>query len=545
MKRLKAVLVIAVFYTIAHSANGATPQEEFDRIYGVEAKQVSTAKDKRVSAQFAKTLVTDAKAVSDDKPFLVLLCSKAYDFGSLHPDGYAAAIEAMDVLQKASPEARDEANDKLLVLLGKQYKSANGIHRKAAAIACLDKYLEVANSRVNANPPKLSDALDLYDKAAAIAIIVGPEKASYVKGKQRSIKRLSELQSTKTRSEHETIELAELLLVEFDRRAEAAKLNVKSVALTSKEVGDLTESEAVELGEWYKSKVAAATMAGKAIALTRAKLCFEQFLTLHDKADGQRLQVTREMEDVSRSIESLPPAELIADHTAARPTKTSEKMKTLSDREAAEWVVGQQRDCWTLDNAHIISLDKIPAQDFQLARIYLDKKPLGDNDLQNLAGLKRMEYVSLGGTNVTAVGLAHLVNSREHLWGLPLWGSQVGDDGLEVLAQFPNLTGLWLNGTKVSDKGLSNVKTLTKLQMLTLDDTKITDAGLTYLSAMQALDNLGLSYCKIGDAGLAHLYLLKGLKNLHIQHTNVTVGGIEKLRQRMPDCKVESELIPK
>ena len=78
-----------------------------------------------------------------------------------------------------------------------------------------------------------------------------------------------------------TAELADLLVIEFDRPADAAKLNISDAAraaaikLAASELGQLNESQAMELGDWYKAHSEKATIIGKAVALSHAKACYD------------------------------------------------------------------------------------------------------------------------------------------------------------------------------------------------------------------------------------------------------------------------------
>ena len=66
-------------------------------------------------------------------------------------------------------------------------------------------------------------------------------------------------------------------------------------------------------------------------------------------------------------------------------------------------------------------------------------------------------------------------------FGLNLWDTGVTDAGLKDLAGLKSLQSLALGGTPVTDAGLKELAGLTSLQSLYLYDTKVTDAGVAEL----------------------------------------------------------------
>jgi hypothetical protein len=52
------------------------------------------------------------------------------------------------------------------------------------------------------------------------------------------------------------------------------------------------------------------------------------------------------------------------------------------------------------------------------------------------------------------------------------------------------------------------------------------------------LQSLDLSYTRITDAGLEHLRGLTNLALLNLRDTQVTDGGVKKLEEALPNCKI-------
>ncbi len=145
--------------------------------------------------------------------------------------------------------------------------------------------------------------------------------------------------------------------------------------------------------------------------------------------------------------------------------------------------------------------------------LVLKDKPIADEGVTHLRGLKRLRFLSLEGTKVTDAGLAPLV-------------------------QFPALTILDLARNPITDAGLAHVGKLTRLRGLGLAGTKITDGGLAHLAGLENLTALHLGHTAISDAGLAHLHRLGALEKVNLFDTRVTDAGVAALVAARPGIQV-------
>ena len=194
--------------------------------------------------------------------------------------------------------------------------------------------------------------------------------------------------------------------------------------------------------------------------------------------------------------------------------------------------------------------------------VYLNSKPVTDADLPLLAGLPRLNAVSLLGakitdagmdhlaassklrvltlidTNVTTAGLAHL-QAAERLASLALSGPQVTDDALLKVASLSHLDNLVLSFTDVGDGGLAHVARLKNLKSLALAFTNVTDGGIDHILQLKELKHLYLLSTDVTDAGLARLTALEHLENL-VVGPHVTAAGIRALRVAMPNCLISA-----
>jgi hypothetical protein len=149
-----------------------------------------------------------------------------------------------------------------------------------------------------------------------------------------------------------------------------------------------------------------------------------------------------------------------------------------------------------------------------LIGLYLDNVSIADPDLVGLAGLSRLEGASLQGPQVTDAWLAPLCK----------------------LSQFRTL---FLISTKVTDDGLRHLAGVKQLCRLHIQGGALTDNGLRHLTRLPQLQSLFISEVNISDAGLEHLKGLTRLQSLCLGYTNCTPEGKKKLRQSLPNCRVE------
>jgi Leucine-rich repeat (LRR) protein len=154
---------------------------------------------------------------------------------------------------------------------------------------------------------------------------------------------------------------------------------------------------------------------------------------------------------------------------------------------------------------------------------------IGDGDLAHLGSLKSLEWLDLGGTQVTDAGLKHL-KGLESLESLLLCETAVTDAGLEHLQSLVSLAEVDLSYTGVTGPGLAHLKGLTSCNVLRLSGTPLTDEGFAHIEALQSLDSLDVSETQITDAGLVHLKTLTNLENLALVETQISDAGLVHLK---------------
>jgi serine/threonine protein kinase len=178
----------------------------------------------------------------------------------------------------------------------------------------------------------------------------------------------------------------------------------------------------------------------------------------------------------------------------------------------------------------------------QLECLVLNHTPLSDAGLAVLTGLTKLEYLNLDSTRVTDEGVA-LLSKLTRLDNVDLSCTAVTDRGLEHVAGLRKLEWLWLGGCKgITDGGLAALRALKKLELLSVPDTAVTDAGVEFLRAVPRLADISLEGCAgVTDASIDHLLAMANLTEVDLTGTGVTAEGAARLVAALPDCTVYHE----
>src|SRR5204862_395557 len=139
----------------------------------------------------------------------------------------------------------------------------------------------------------------------------------------------------------------------------------------------------------------------------------------------------------------------------------------------AKWVIQQGGNVsirLTLGGAispPIADIVELPEKDFYVQAVELLPRSIGDDGLDNLAGLTELESLVLAGNTIRGPGLLALRESTK-LRELDLTESSLTDRGMEHLAPFRELTALHLGSTSISNLGMDHLRGLTQLKELSL-----------------------------------------------------------------------------
>lgn len=112
-----------------------------------------------------------------------------------------------------------------------------------------------------------------------------------------------------------------------------------------------------------------------------------------------------------------------------------------------------------------------------------------------------------------------------------LWGDQVTDHSIELLATIPTVRSVYISG-------------IAHKRMAITHPTKITDAGLEHFSKMKNLTWLVLTDAEITDQGLRTFLNMPQLQYLRFQRTKITETGLAELRCGLPNCDIRDMNLP-
>lgn len=154
-----------------------------------------------------------------------------------------------------------------------------------------------------------------------------------------------------------------------------------------------------------------------------------------------------------------------------------------------------------------------------------------DADLSQVARLRHLKRLYLGGGKITDDGLAQLQGLTD-LRLLVLWGNPITGDGLKHLRHLQNLKHLDLSRTRVTDSRLADLGNLTGLERLDIPvNPQLNGSFLEYIKDLPSLKSLVLRNSGVNDAALSHLAQCKSLQDLMLDGTKVTEVGVSRLRR--------------
>ena len=145
-----------------------------------------------------------------------------------------------------------------------------------------------------------------------------------------------------------------------------------------------------------------------------------------------------------------------------------------------------------------------------------------DEDLLPLKQMRHLEHLNICANEVTDVGLAHL-SELSKLKYLDAGFNPITDAGLKHLHKMNDLETLVINGTE--------------------DIGSITDQGILHLATLDNLTGLHLNSAQITDDSVRLLEQFQKLRILDIGGTLISDSGIGKIRQSLPNCRIDTQPI--
>ena len=242
-------------------------------------------------------LLDAADGMRDQPDLQAQLYLHAYDLAMLTPDAYILAQQAMEALAAAQPDKKQQATERLLSVLRKEYQSAAGNTKAAAAASYVAALCDIGEDQ--AQRGELADAIKTYMMAAGPAAALGAKTQHTVVSRLAMLRKIEtdERKLEKSSDAKANTELALELAIELNRPGDAAKVPLVSsdtaamLALASADIQTLSERDSLKLGDWFYSQTEHRTDFAKVNALERAAASYGRYQSLHAAEDGEKSKI--------------------------------------------------------------------------------------------------------------------------------------------------------------------------------------------------------------------------------------------------------------
>jgi hypothetical protein len=117
--------------------------------------------------------------------------------------------------------------------------------------------------------------------------------------------------------------------------------------------------------------------------------------------------------------------------------------------------------------------------------------------------------------------------------------SLISDVGFRRLSNSGSLKAIGIASSNITDFGLENIDKLKRLESLSLPWSKLSDRGVQKIVALPALLHLDVTGKDITDRSVDAFASCKSLKHLRIVGTGISEKGAARLRELLPQCKVD------
>lgn len=124
------------------------------------------------------------------------------------------------------------------------------------------------------------------------------------------------------------------------------------------------------------------------------------------------------------------------------------------------------------------------------------------------------------------------------VWNITLDDCGISDEALVDLRLLPRLSVFRLRKSGVGDAGVKHIVNCKNLKNLILANSKVSDQSAAEFGRCTKLYYLDLSNTTISDKTIDELQKMTTLTYVNISGTQVTNQGAARLREALPDCKV-------
>jgi hypothetical protein len=161
-------------------------------------------------------------------------------------------------------------------------------------------------------------------------------------------------------------------------------------------------------------------------------------------------------------------------------------------------------------------------------RIEVTQTAVGDDELQQLAGLDSLRELLIDRGEMTSQGLAALARLPQ-LEHVRIRGAKLTDDDLKELCAIASLRRLNVPQADFTDEGLAALPQLKHLELLRLGSPRVTAAGIQHIGQVQTLRWLHLIEIPITDGAVPPIAQLPKLESLYLDGAKISDAGYDQL----------------
>ncbi len=166
-------------------------------------------------------------------------------------------------------------------------------------------------------------------------------------------------------------------------------------------------------------------------------------------------------------------------------------------------------------------------------------RAIDDDVLKIVAKMNHLTGLSLDNCDISDTGVQQLRSLA--LTSLTIYqAASVTDQGLAALTAFDQLKALTLRDVPATCEALAGLPHPEKLQTLNVAQSGITDKQIVLLAKMTGLEKLILNETALTDAAVEVLSGLKSLKYLEATQTQISVAGVARLHEALPNCSIRT-----
>lgn len=191
------------------------------------------------------------------------------------------------------------------------------------------------------------------------------------------------------------------------------------------------------------------------------------------------------------------------------------------DLQIAAVKAGESDTIHTHQRVNEAQLKLLPPLGESLQHLLIDAGEVTDEGMQQIAQLPQLIHLRMRESPITDRGLAHLSQTgMPQLRILNLPQARVGAKGIRSLRELPRLEQLRLGGTQLDDAAAEELAQLPALRSLHLIGPALTAEGLAALAHAPRLGSLYIDDCPLPDEAWESLFAAKPNLHVHIDQSH-------------------------